>query len=500
MRTWLMLTTAAATASLFFAAACTVGSDCDFGLCSGPTTNADGSSGTEGGVPVPPGCDPNVDAKDAPLCVANDFAVFVDGASGKDENPGTREAPFKSVTQALTKRGAKNRVYVCEGSYKPFTLNAAVSVFGGFRCGSWEYSGTAAKFEAEKAGEYALRIQDVSAAVVVADAEFTAKPGDKTALSSIAAFVTESPSVTLRRVTLKAGAAESGADGVEGVEGTPTPADLNGNAGKALTEGGAGGEAKTCTCSSGGQSTGGRGGDTNGQKVDGENGTPAMAMSSPPTATGAGQTSLDCQATTNPARPGSDAPNVSPAPSPSSGGDVTAQGWKSVDGSDGEAGKPGQGGGGAGGKPNGANPGGGGAGACGGCGGSGGGGGKAGGSSIALLLLNSPVRLERCSLSGANAGNGGVGKKGGSGSVGGSGGTRVGSCTGADGGRGGDGGAGAGGSGGYSAAVLHRGAAPTPDSETQRAMQFGTGGNAGAGGAPGTNDGKPGKAGTVISL
>ena len=66
---------------------------------------------------VPSGCDPAAAPKDAPACVANSFAVFVDGTAGADTNEGTKESPLKSIGVALTKLGSRSRVYVCEGTY-----------------------------------------------------------------------------------------------------------------------------------------------------------------------------------------------------------------------------------------------------------------------------------------------------------------------------------------------------------------------------------------------
>lgn len=448
----------------------------------------------------PDGCDPSADSKNAQACVSNDFAVFVDATGGKDTNAGTKEAPVASVTKAIELRGAKNRIYVCEGNYKPFSLTAPVSVLGGFKCGEWTYSGVQANFEAEKAGDYALRVQGAQGTFVIADASFKAKPGDTTALSSIAAFVSDTTGLTLRRVALTAGAGAPGSDGEEGKTGVSTPADLNGNAGKAQTEGGAGGDAKTCVCSSGGQSVGGRGGDTTGFNTAGQAGTPVISPPSLPASTGAGQSSIDCQMSQNNARPGSDAPAMPSAPSPTALGAVETDGWQPGNGTAGQSGQPGQGGGGGGGNPGAPSPGGGGSGGCGGCGGTGGSGGTAGGSSIALLLLSARVQLEQCQLTASDGGGGGAGKAGGAGTTGGVGGVRGGSCSGGAGGRGGNGGPGSGGSGGISVGVAHHGDAPQLDGATKSGIKLGRAGNPGLGGAPGQNDGKPGTAQPVLSL
>ena len=498
MRRW-MFGFSALVGSTAIVTACGVGSDCDFGLCDGPLIGTD--SGEGGADVVPAGCNPDLEPRDAPLCVVDSFGVFV-APDGKPDALGTRDAPVNSIANALKVVANKPRIYVCSGTYpEKIELSVPVSIYGGFACGTWLPNKEKPVFAAASAGDYALRVRGVAGEITIADIEASAKPGDQTHLSSIAAFVSDSPKLTLRRVALNAGAAQNGGGGVAGVKGTPTPLDLNGNnPNPAAVDGGKGGAAKSCTCSSGGSSKGGRGGDTIGVLGDGEAGETAMAMPDPATATGAGQTTMVCQAAGLPPRPGSNAPAGKAAEAPVGVGDLTGAGWLPGDGAPGIAGKPGQGGGGAGGNPGGADPGGGGGGACGGCGGTAGGGGMAGGSSVALLALNSEVKLEGATLTASKAGNGGTGATGGGAQSGGSGGARVGSCAGAAGGAGGAGGAGAGGSGGISAGILHKGGAPHPDPATEDAITIGAPGSAGPGGIPSTNDGKPGDAKKAFAL
>ncbi|MCA9642015.1 MAG: hypothetical protein KC492_15015, partial [Myxococcales bacterium] len=79
--------------------ACDVGTPCDFGKCDGPkvgATTPDGSS-SDGGAdvdaaPIPEGCKPDVDPKDSPECLTDDFAVFV-SPTGAPGAAGSRTAP-----------------------------------------------------------------------------------------------------------------------------------------------------------------------------------------------------------------------------------------------------------------------------------------------------------------------------------------------------------------------------------------------------------------------
>jgi hypothetical protein len=503
MRTSLSLLMVVGTALVSFTACGTqTNGTCEETLsCGGTDGGGDVVIGTDGGgdvVQPPAGCDPAAEPKDAPKCVVNDFGVFVDATNGSETNAGTKESPVKSIGAALGKLGAKSRVYVCEGTYKEhMKLTSAVSLYGGFSCGAWSYSGTKAKVAPADVG-YALEIANVSGAVTVSDVEIVVVAGTAATPSSIAAFVVSSPMVTLRRATAQAGAGLKGNDGADAATGTITAVssgtvDYGGNSGDLTT----GGKSKICTCSTGGTSTGGNGGDTGGVAPDGVAGAQAQV---PSTSSGAGQARAACESAGVAAQPGSDAPAAAGASAPNLGV-LDATGWHPGDGSAGMKGAPAQGGGGGGSYSKGAPAanGGGGGGACGGCGGGAGGGGKAGGSSIGLVAFESAVKLEACMLSATNAGQGGTGKAGADGAPGGvhgNGGNNA--CVGGAGGTGGRGGAGAGGSGGVSAGILFK--AGKPNADTATTFSNGAKGLKGAGGNAGMNDGVDGEAGNTIEV
>ncbi len=453
--------------NLFVAAACVsvvglVSASCASTTCEGEGTCNPGTTppgvdgGPEGGADVvqpPVGCDPAAEPKDAPKCVVSDFGVFVDATNGADANAGTKEAPVKTIGGALGKLGAKNRVYVCEGTYPEHVkLTSAVSVYGGFACGAWTYSGTKAKVAPTDAG-YALQVGNVSSASTLADLVLTAIAGTDAAPSSIAAFVTNTPSLTLRRVDLVAGAGFKGkipnqAATLALMSSMPTAGSLNGNAGNATV----GGAAQLCTCAGGGTSRGGGGGNLNG---DGSAGATVQAVVDPAGASGLGSTLAECGGGQG-GRPGSNAPAAAGAAGATTLGTLTENGWAPSSGSDAAAGTPGQGGGGGGGAG-----GGGGSGGCGGCGGEVGKGGGGGGASIALVTVASPVSLFGSTVTSADAGAGGAGGAGGDGGVGGARGNGGGGCNGAPGGKGGAGGGSGGGAGGVSIGVLYKGGKPT---------------------------------------
>lgn len=463
---------------------------CDDGACATADGGGDddGAGGTDGGpVKPPPDCNPNAEPKDAPACVVDSYGIFVDGTAGSDANPGTKASPKKTLAAALDVAGAKPRVYVCEGTYaEPVKLTKAVSVFGGFACGTWTYTGTKAKVAPSDAG-YALEVSGAGGAVTIADASFEAVAGTKELPSSIAAFVHGGGDVRFVRVELAAGAGANGEKGADGVKGTPDKA-LDGEPANGANVG----PSRVCACSTGGMSVGGVGGNVN---SDGQNGGPNIPenpVGLMPPQDGKGGTGNTACGSGGTGRVGANAANATRAAGAASAGSVEQSGWTPARGSDGAAGGPGQGGGGGGGRTG---PGGG--GACGGCGGSGGKSGTGGGASIGLLVLDTDVKLDDATLRTANGGAGGAGGAVGEGIAGGLGGNGAGTgCSGGDGGRGGNGGAGGGGAGGTSAGILHKGSAPTT---TRVSFQIGKAGTPGTGGAAGENDGAAGLEGNVVA-
>ena len=449
----------------------------------------DGSSsegGADGGgdVVVPEGCDPSAEPKDSPKCVDDGFGVFADATGGSDSNAGTKTSPVKSVGSALGKLGNRSRVYVCAGTYEESVkVTGAVAVYGGFACGSWTYGGGETKVSPKDAG-YALEVGPVPGAVSVHDVTFSSKDGTAPGESSIAMFVHDSPQVTLRRVTARAGKGVAASD-------APSPAtnlfseavaDLEGTTAAAGT---AGGGAKTCACKLYGSSAGGKGGSGGNPGGNGDPGTATPAATAMPPRTslgGDGYTAVSGQCFAGKAGP--DGLGRAAGAGAARLGELTSGRWQGAAGGAGEASNPGGGGGGGGGGiANGSGGGG-----CGGCGGAGGVGGKAGGSSVALASYASTVKVEASVLVSADAGKGGAGSAGGAGGVGG--GAGGGACGGGYGGNGAGGGGGGGGAGGVSAVLVSSKGAVILDAETQAQAKVGAkglGGGAGGASVGGTN-------------
>jgi hypothetical protein len=450
-------------------------------------------------------CDGTQAPSVASCVISEAYGVFVAPAAngGSDSGAGTRVSPYATITKALGSLGSLTRVYVCNGAYTDqVTVAGAVGIFGGLTCGSgadggtlgpWVYAAGTHAIVAGSAPAFAIEVNAGSAVVDVEDMEFDGAPGTTASPSSIAAFATGSSNVTLRRVTLTAGAGAPGIGGAVGAIGALVSTTVNGVAlaspslnGQAAA-GTTGGSATMCTCSVGGTTEGGAGGsNTTGGDADGTLGLPVQTAPTPATSTGAGSTGAACTASNTNGSNGSSAVPLVEGDGPAAAiGALDTTGWHPGGGTVGTNGAPGQGGGGGGIAPGGA----GGGGACGGCGGSGGGFGAGGGASVALLAFDSPVQLFSAILTAAQAGAGGAGAAGGTGIAGGMRGSGT-SCNGGNGGTGSTGGAGGGGAGGVSIGILYQGTPPVSDAMTT--VTPGTAGAAGAGGDPGVNNGAPG--------
>ena len=378
----------------------------DTRTCEGDGGDAGGGVDAPAGdvVVVPEGCDAAAEPKDAPKCVVSDFGLFVDAAKGLDANAGTKDAPVKTIGAALGKLGAKSRIYVCEGTYPEHVkLTSAVALYGGFACATWSYSGTKPTVAPADAG-YALEIANTTSNVTIADLSFSAANAVDKGESSIAAFVHKASNVVIVRCALEAGVGKEGADGAGGTTGTITAVTGGGavNASGYPASGTTAGTIKTCTCSSGGTSSGAGGGAPAG---GGGLGMPTLGGSAPNDGAG-GLANTSCVA----AEPngsgnlGADAANAADGPKVVALGVLAATGWIPQAGTAGPNGTPGQGGGGGGGRD-----GAGGGAGCGGCGGTGGKGGAGGGASVALLALDSSVVLRASALTSKAGGAGGAG-------------------------------------------------------------------------------------------
>jgi hypothetical protein len=204
-------------------------------------------------------------------------AVFVSASTGSSGGPGTASAPFATISEGLAHLGSTGRVYVCNGSYsEQVSITSAVSLFGGLSCtaGTWAYTGGKATVTGP-ANAPALSVAAGAAVVDIEDMAFvsqtaTGTDGTGNGNSSIAALVSASSNVTMKRTSLTAGSgAGSSSPGTTATNYTGgTAPDGSANSGGT---GGKGGPA-SCTI---GMSAGGAGG--NGVTGAAGNGGPGTA-------------------------------------------------------------------------------------------------------------------------------------------------------------------------------------------------------------------------------
>lgn len=373
--------------------------------------------------------------------------IFV-AEAGTTNAQGTREAPYKTLSEALSVAGErKAKAIVIAGSPTiegPITLIDGVNIYGGYDSGTWTPSSARPKIITTNAptnepliGVRAIQL-DRPVSISRIEIQAQAHPGGPT----IGILSDNTKTLTLRDVVVLAGAAGDGIAGEPGANGA------NGNIGGAAGTGrpsvpGSPGLNNTCTEANGAR--GGPGAINNGQQTT--NAEPGATSSG---GANGGEPKLRGQTLDPPsqAQSGQDASNWT---------FENAQWTTTTKATEGQTGQHGPGGGGGGGgttQPNGEGGGGGGGGA-GGCGGFGGKPGTNGWPSTGVILLSSKLVLVNGTVitggAGGNAGPGGEGGMGGMGARGGQGAMPQGAATaGGSGGNGANGGVG--GRGGHGAA------------------------------------------------
>ncbi|WP_394827594.1 DUF1565 domain-containing protein [Pendulispora albinea] len=465
--------------------------------CSLAFSPDDLSRGSGGGVALPGDCTLTQEPKDNPACVDDRVGIFV-SPLGDDANPGTKAQPVRTLGKAIQLANDKPRIYICEGEYnEAVTLDKAVSIFGGFTCGTWSFGKGATKLRAAPPA-IPLKIdgiRTIPGGTTIADLDIEAASAAHATTvasgSSIAVFVTASGQVLFRRVRMTAGTGRRGVTLPTGKNYGDNAMDHPAGDAPSGVSGGRGGRVE---CTDKRSSEGGRGGSAAGGDTSGTRGSSAPNPITEPGRTGEGGTGgAACTA----GLPGANGERGSIAWGAKTLGKLEPSGWTPASGEKGSNGLPGQGGGG-GGATAGSTLGGSGGGA-GGCGGAGGPGGDGGGSSFALLVYQSPVTLESCSLLAADGGDGARGADGEAAQPGATRGpVSLGTtgCQGGDGGNGASGGGGGGGAGGLSVGIAYVGPKPSRDPATGVVVgKAGAAGDQGNGGPPASNSTGAGKTG-----
>ncbi len=468
-------------------------------------TGATGGSGGNGGDGGTGDCDPTLSPMDDGCVVTEALGIFV-RTQGDDEAAGTREAPVRTLAQAiLLAVDTGKRIYACDQSFvETLELPAGVELYGGLDCDAgWQWTETRTVVTGQVDGAPTLTLTDGSAGqpTLVSDVDAIGHHGVTAGTSSVAVVV-DHAEARFVRCELRAGAAADGSDGADAPQYAAMSGVLGntgGNANCGTTPVAGGAQRLNGSCS---QSVGGKGGD--GGFTEGQNGEPGLPSVPSHGQAGDGEPATGPWTCPTSFMDGADGDDGDDGEGGTGTGTLSALGvYTGADGTDGTDGVVGQGGGGGGGrkKPLSCSPAGvgsgGGSGGSGGCAGQAGRGGMAGGSSIALVILDGTVSFVEVVLTSAAGGNGGDGgdrQPGGDGGPGGSGGSGLHQgCAGGSGGDGGDGGPGGGGQGGHSLGIAYQGGLPDTAGITFDLGTAGTGGPGGAGG-PSTTNGEDGLA------
>lgn len=497
-------------ASVVLLAACgsvgSVCSGCDDG-CEATLTCTDTTTSTTSSAPTC-AADP-VDGDVTPDC-----GIWVSATLGDDANPGTQDAPVKTLQRGVDLAGPSGNVYACAETYfEPVEIPAGVSLSGGWFCqDGWRLADKPDQRAAVAPVHDVVPITLTAGDGVSILSDLVARAADAQTAggSSIALWAGDGSAAEIRRSLLEAG---DGAKGTAGEHGGVQPAAAGAaglpGAGACTATIGLGGLAPVTMCD-GVPTSGGVGGDgSDAFAHSGGDGLPALGG-------GTGGNGEDLSPACMPGLAGSDGPDGVDGAGGLAGGTLTSGAFVGVDGLEGKPGSRAQGGGGGGASFGGPGCGpfpkggaGGGSGGAGGCGGKAGRGGGGGGASIALASRSANIVLEDVRLvakKGGVGGNGGAGQAGGAGGLPGDGGSKYAGqppvhagCAGGFGGRGGLGGNGGGGAGGPSAGIAHLfGAAPAQKDVT---IEIGAGGEGGLGGVPGASlQGATGEAAQVLQL
>jgi hypothetical protein len=490
---------ASAAGAVLMLASCVLGAGCVETPC-GPRLRCDPPAEDES-PPIPI---PICPAEPAEGLVPEDACgVFASSSLGDDANPGTRDAPVKTMAKAIELAAQRivPRVHACFETFpEAVRVGGSLEIWGGFDCtNGWIHSSEKEDTLLEpRAGEVPLTFEARSTSTlfdVAAHAASASTPGG----SSIAAVVLEGADVRIHRGELIGGNGARDGDGAPGHPmSQPAKAGSHGVFGQDACTGDfvTGAEAVRTVCEEQGSMSGRGGEGTSDHGLSGGDGE-LMPIPNPSGfgLGGQGATSADnCINGTT----GADGFDGAHGLGARGLGTFDANGvYLGVNGEDGGQGLPGQGGGGGGGtragamfcgmfrKAGGAS---GGSGGSGGCGGRGGQGGDSGGASIGLVILNASVEINGAEITGAlggDGGDGGVFQIGGAPGAGALGGQGVGGspfgCSGGDGGKGGNGGHGGGGHGGPSLGIAYVG---TPPLLVMCEPHAGTGGKGGLGASP----------------
>jgi hypothetical protein len=181
---------------------------------------ADASTELPPPPPPPPGCPGNVLPSENECMVHESYGVFVSASKGTPAGDGSRTSPLKSVSAAIAAaKSSGRRVYACAETYdEVLTLADGIAVFGYFDCGSsWKVGATRATI-APKTEGVAARAASIGKPTRIEGFEIKAADATTPGGSSIGLIAQDAGGLSFFDVSITAGAAMAGEDGVAAVQ------------------------------------------------------------------------------------------------------------------------------------------------------------------------------------------------------------------------------------------------------------------------------------------
>ena len=435
------------------------------------------------------------------LPVAPYNAIYV-STFGNDLDDGGNLSPVQTISQGLALADAAgiDSVMVASGIYnEDLLIFDGISIIGG-RDQNLNWADDVGILSTVNGSSQAVTADSITLPTILEGLRIISGDAVTDGGSSVAVTVINSSQLSILGCTLSPGSGKAGGPGNPGIGGPSGFNGLTGGAGSCDNVTFVGGGSGGAGSHSGGE--GGKGGAAN----NGDSGSAGLGP-----AGGTGGSRGFSGNTGSPGGNGQSGGNGAHGVGGSGGlpdGSIIVSSWQPTFGGSGQSGTSGSGGGGGGGGGgqegtfvNEGTGNGGGGGGGGGVSGTGGNGGQGGGGSFGVLVINSTVTIDICTITSGFGGSGGFGGDGGVAGTGGFGGQGGTWCTsevgrggnGGDGGFGGQGGGGGGGAGGPSYCIYAQSSTVTGFNM----LPSGTGGSGGAGGASGSggNAGTTGAAG-----
>ena len=227
-----------------------------------------------------------------PGCVTDAIGIFV-ASSGLDTNAGTRAAPVKTISHALSlaQSGSQKRIYACGGVYnESIAISETSAIYGGFKCSDWSWSATAVPATTIVGQNPAFAISIAASDVALVALTVNAAAATEAGESSIGIVVGAGAARTrLVSLAITAAAGKDGAPGAATSNYDPkitrTDAAIAGNS----ASGGVGGPEHACMlCTDQQNSDGGGGGGAGGSNQPGGSGGGGGSLQLPGGAGGSG--------------------------------------------------------------------------------------------------------------------------------------------------------------------------------------------------------------------